>query len=626
MKKITFLLITFLFTLAVNGAASEKKITKTLLEKQEVQQAFQQYFAVDNTTNKTEVKLSFIDFFKQLKEGVNTLAKQSNLKSAMDLTHKLDSLVVDRWNEYNGKLEASQLEIWTWHENGLGKSWELYDIDSLTGNWNPNDKEEYTWDNDGNKTLHIDYDPDTINGGWLINAKEIRSFDSNGNGISYLLQFKNRATEEWENNAFNTLTFDANGNITENLRTTWDTINNAWVNSEKEVSAYNEHGNLLRYEVFGWDTTQNNWISNALIRYEYDENGYVSIQELVMEEYFFHSLFEYVNDSNGNELEVISWIWDFMSNSYVQIIKNTHTYSIDGNELSWSHYEWDATNSDWMISWKMNYQYDENGYLIYRDRFYQDNTLDSLIASWKNDYINNTDGNPTLRTSLLWDNTNEIWLNNYREHYDYDSEMRQNYFENQTWDTVANAWLGNYKEIHEYDLSGNFLLNSKQKYDTISEQWLYSFTDDYTYDFDLSFADICYPSAWISGHLSNLKNFKQYHNAILQKVYSEEKNGQLEITERLTFYYSEKSTTSIPEGIEAKLHVFPNPATDYLVFEVESSSTSTLIEIYDLQGRKVIAQELPENHRISVSHLKTGIYVYKLIQGSEVKQGKIIKK
>lgn len=103
------------------------------------------------------------------------------------------------------------------------------------------------------------------------------------------------------------------------------------------------------------------------------------------------------------------------------------------------------------------------------------------------------------------------------------------------------------------------------------------------------------------------------------------KNSQLETTEKYTFYYSSKTTTALPEPEARKTIVFPNPATDFVEFETDNISIPISVELYDLQGRKVISKLLPTNNQISIGHLIRGIYVYRLIQGSDVKQGKIIK-
>ena len=150
--------------------------------------------------------------------------------------------------------------------------------------------------------------------------------------------------------------------------------------------------------------------------------------------------------------------------------------------------------------------------------------------------------------------------------------------------------------------------------------------DEYSYDLSIPFLAISFPDEWIFRHLSNLVQYDQFQHAMMQNVYAEIINGQLETSQKFTFYYSLKTTTAHTEKADKKIIVFPNPSTDFVEFEIDNISRSTMVELYDMQGLKVISKLLPPNNQISLSHLKTGIYVCKLIQGNEVTQGKIIKK
>ncbi len=629
MKIIKSLLIiltaTFTFSMTAMGNTAEKT-TKTFLQKQEVQKAIQKYLAAENTATSNEENVGLFDFFDQIKALKKSDAKQTNLKSALSNTNQLDSLLVERWNESTGSLEISQLEIWTWFENELGESWELYDLDSISTQWVPNDKEEYDWDIDGNKILHIDYDPDTINGGWMINGKESYTYDANNNIISYLLQFMNHNLETWEDNRMRNFTYDTNGNETESISTIWDTLSNAWVNLDKGVSSYDENGRLLKSEIFEWDTTQNDWICNMFMRSEYDEHGYESLMEIAINEFFLRFLSETIYDSIGNKLQTISYSWDFDQNIYYKSLKNEYAYNEDNMQSRWSNLSWNASDSSWAINWQRNYQYDEQTNLIYRDAYAPSDSADTLMPIWKIDYVNNLDGNPILTYTMNWEPTKNEWVNSNQEHINYDAEQRQNYFGRYSWDTDDNKWIPSYVEINEHDSYGNFLFHSRQNFDKEKNQWVDEFSDEYSYDLSIEFSNLSYPSAWPSGCLSNLYRFDNYMHTMLQKTYSEPKNNSLEITERLTFYYAPIITTGRLEMPETEFKVFPNPAIDYVQFELENASIPSIIEVYDLQGRKIISKILPANKQIAISHLKTGVYVYKLTQGSEVKQGKIIKK
>ncbi len=72
------------------------------------------------------------------------------------------------------------------------------------------------------------------------------------------------------------------------------------------------------------------------------------------------------------------------------------------------------------------------------------------------------------------------------------------------------------------------------------------------------------------------------------------------------------------------IKIYPNPATEFVVFDVNSTSKTAIVEIFDINGKKVLHQELSDNKQISVSHLNRGLYMYKLIHNSTIYSGKIM--
>ncbi len=614
------------FSISALGNSAENKNTKSFLGKHEVQQALKKYFSEEGQKKILADNPAFMDFYHSLQISKENNPKQFKLKSTSAATHTLDSLLVESWNESSGSLEVSQLEKWAWYENGLGKSWELYDLDSITKEWNPNDKEEYEWDDAGNKMVHFDYNPDTINGGWLINAKESYTYDANNNLLNHLLQFRNHTLEIWENSESMNITYDNNGNIIERIFLDWDTATNAWINDSKELTSFDEDGRMLRDDVFEWDTTTNDWVISMFMRSEYDENGYESLLELAINEYFMRFLTETVNDSLGNELEVVSYNWDFFQNVYKKGLKNERVYNEDNMLTSWSNSTWNTSDSSWLLNWQRNYQYDDRSNLIYRDTYVLADTGDAIVPYSKIDYVNNLAGNPILTNIMNWNADNKIWVNSNQEHINYDEAQHQTYFGRYYWNAIDAKWIPNYVKIYEHDSYGNFLFHSRQNYDKEKQQWVDEYADEYDYDLSIEFLNISYPSEWPLGHLSNLYRFDNYHHAMQQKTYSELKNGQLEITHRLTFYYTPVITTGTPEIVQAKFRVFPNPAMNYIRFELENHSLPGMIKVYDLQGREVIDQRLPADHRLQVGNLEKGIYVYTIIQGREITKGKFIKR
>jgi PKD repeat protein len=62
-----------------------------------------------------------------------------------------------------------------------------------------------------------------------------------------------------------------------------------------------------------------------------------------------------------------------------------------------------------------------------------------------------------------------------------------------------------------------------------------------------------------------------------------------------------------------KLSVFPNPASNYLDVIVDSEQSFHLLELFDMQGRKVLSQQLWDvKNRLDIQHLERGTYLLKV--------------
>ncbi|MBL6663815.1 MAG: T9SS type A sorting domain-containing protein [Flavobacteriales bacterium] len=61
-----------------------------------------------------------------------------------------------------------------------------------------------------------------------------------------------------------------------------------------------------------------------------------------------------------------------------------------------------------------------------------------------------------------------------------------------------------------------------------------------------------------------------------------------------------------------KLSVFPNPASNYLDVKIDDEQSFYLLELFDMQGRKVLSQQLWDvKNRLDIQHLERGTYMLK---------------
>ena len=82
-------------------------------------------------------------------------------------------------------------------------------------------------------------------------------------------------------------------------------------------------------------------------------------------------------------------------------------------------------------------------------------------------------------------------------------------------------------------------------------------------------------------------------------------------------------------GIESEISmadkIYPNPATNYVIFELNSME-SVNIEIMDLSGKRVMVEQTDGSgqHVLDVAHLSSGLYMYRIFNGDQMESGKLI--
>jgi len=103
----------------------------------------------------------------------------------------------------------------------------------------------------------------------------------------------------------------------------------------------------------------------------------------------------------------------------------------------------------------------------------------------------------------------------------------------------------------------------------------------------------------------------------IAEVTTSEETGEVS---RMTYKRAQQSTsTGGPGVLQARVQVYPNPATDFTTFEVEGLTPGRyLLQLINVAGRRVATREFTpfgNQTRLSldVSELPAGLYLYSLI-------------
>ncbi len=78
------------------------------------------------------------------------------------------------------------------------------------------------------------------------------------------------------------------------------------------------------------------------------------------------------------------------------------------------------------------------------------------------------------------------------------------------------------------------------------------------------------------------------------------------------------TSTNYVNNVANKVKLFPNPAQEYLILEVENNEFYNDIVIYDVAGNLLIKKKHPDSNKIDISSLPDGLYIIKTYSGNDV--------
>jgi hypothetical protein len=321
----------------------------------------------------------------------------------------------------------------------------------------------------------------------------------------------------------------------------------------------------------------------------------------------YKSVFKY--DTRGNRIQVTDYYFSESANRLVEDSRYQSTYNDAGQLLTDTIYSWNSSTSKWELTGKTEALYD-NGKKSSEISYY----LSS--GTWQNRtktmYEYDTNGNIILETEYSW-NSN-IWNNVNKTQYGYD----------------ANGIMS--VVIYYYYSFGNWKIDSKEEYNNDG----LNVTDAFRYSWNSS------SQLWTK--FGKIECFFDL-NTLASDVYSNglfDQLGKNKITSAKLYdydgtnftlnglvymYYStHDNLTGTKTVADDVLKVYPNPASDYIAFNVDKMDGQFTVQLIDLQGKIVLNQLTSNDNMLSIDKLPKGLYLYKVTANSKVYNGKIIVK
>jgi len=148
-------------------------------------------------------------------------------------------------------------------------------------------------------------------------------------------------------------------------------------------------------------------------------------------------------------------------------------------------------------------------------------------------------------------------------------------------------------------------------------QWMADIKNEYGYDLSCSSGDLFLPFYYYSlGYF----NYKLKYSIEYQYDVAE-----WDFYSKSTLFYSPTNKTFSGDSHQLNgVLLYPNPATDHIIFKHNGTTGSYMLELFDMRGSKVMSQKIESGVPVSVQSLPKGIYIYRLNKNEMVNQGKLI--
>ncbi len=449
-------------------------------------------------------------------------------------------------------------------------------------------KYDFFYDDNGNDTLAISYSPNTT-GQWENSSKTECIYNATDNAILRTTYEWDAISSQWLKYRKRERTYNSNDNQTLYIQYYWDENMAVWQNHSKYETMYDTDENKISEIDYQWDDTANNWMENQRI-----ENIYV----------------------DGQLVENVEYIWIETTQQWIGY-KEAYVYDTKGNTTITTFYDWDSDTQTWQNESKIETFYDANNNITSKLE-YQWHSSQQWTEIIMSEYTYNLEGQLILFIRYL--KNNDIWVTIRKIEYEYDNMGNQILIaEYDTWDEATQQWIGYNKKEFTFDSNNNRTIRIEYDWDTDNQQWQPK--EKINSDFgELAVGDLIMPPYFHSV----FAYFNFSNNQIYEEVYDwDESNQTWTLIRKSDYHYSSVITTV--ENINAnQLHIFPNPTSDLVNFDLENPTSAT-ITIHDAQGKHIGTQHLKDK-QLAVGHLNSGVYFYQLLHNGEMYGGKFIVK
>ena len=496
-------------------------------------------------------------------------------------------------------------------------------------------QEEYTYDASDNQVFYMRLLWSEERAAWDTTETQENAYDEYGNkvkdkvmnwGGNWDLALRGKQYLEWHYNAQNkldTLVFYV-----------WDYNLTDWIKYSKQVYNYNLDTLLIRELGMTWNQESGVWMNASKTEWDFNSVG----NEVLRVDYIWNNdssdwLYYYKVEmtyaETGEKKMEASYSWNNDSLKWIGSRKLMYEYT-NGRQSDYKELHWDMNLNDWAIfeHEAYTYEYDDENRLVLKLTKRRTSDAGSLVNYSKNE--NTYELNKKISITYSWSSDDAQWLPRGKDELEYnnvgDIILQRNY----NWDDALSEWklqshheykseevengtrvvrgeLTNYADLMYYGNRDSSIYNNN--YDLVYNTY-YSW-DDEIKDWKGEYKR---EQSWIQEHRLDTTTFYLWDEVTWDWIPSS----------RYIYFYSEIETAVETVENDIDIRVYPNPATQNVTFDIDSDVAECKMELYDMNGKLRLSKNLLQGKTVSVNHLKSGLYFWRVVMPNQVYNGKLI--
>lgn len=328
---------------------------------------------------------------------------------------------------------------------------------------------------------------------------------------------------------------------------------------------------------------------------------------------------------------------EFDNEGMMQVIYNSYRYE-PGDELllegkivpeynnsgrleTLQYFASDDDGENWYLEMEQVYAYNNSGQLTALEFWSLEE--DVMLQSMRMVYTYNGEGQRTMSQSFFNMEEEEMLLS--ETHYEYNNSGQV--VEEIDWSLSYTTFqlVKSMRIVTEYNASGEIDTETYYDWDEIDEVWLEDTKDEYSYS-SLDFSDILLPySAFLYDFMG--MEFPELMGKATTEINSYSRIDDAWVhDEKQLFYYSSIGASNVEMLDDNDFAVYPNPVTDNVTFSWTGTKQQLMLEIFRLDGAKMLERQITSGQKIQVKNLESGVYLYNVKNGIEtLSSGRLVK-